>query len=257
MPTWKSPPRTESPYPNSTRDPNGTVFRLKGKGVRNVEGYGQGDLHVRVQWKCRPPELSPAAETARVCRVCDSNVNPVSKRFFERAKRFLARQEAGGRGSRFMHRFATFFQTILLHWLKQGPVLTLTDGEAHHALHVVRESRETSGSWSWTAPGTSFFAKFSRAGREDGAPEGSAKARHCRQLPYRITLAQAMTKAKTMDLIVQKATELGVHGSSPLCPSVRCRKLKRGTRRRRNSRSGTPPPSKSTQTMRVTLVAAA
>jgi len=24
------------------------VFRLKGKGVRNVQGYGQGDLHVRV-----------------------------------------------------------------------------------------------------------------------------------------------------------------------------------------------------------------
>ena len=35
-------------------------------------------------------------------------------------------------------------------------------------------------------------------------------------LPYRITLAQAVTKAKTMDLIVQKATELGVSCIVPL-----------------------------------------
>ena len=27
----------------------GTMFRLKGKGVKNLQGYGQGDLHVRVQ----------------------------------------------------------------------------------------------------------------------------------------------------------------------------------------------------------------
>jgi 16S rRNA (uracil1498-N3)-methyltransferase len=35
-------------------------------------------------------------------------------------------------------------------------------------------------------------------------------------LPYRVTLAQAVTKAKTMDLIVQKATELGVHRLVPV-----------------------------------------
>ena len=27
---------------------SGTVFRLKGKGVKNIQGYGSGDLHVRV-----------------------------------------------------------------------------------------------------------------------------------------------------------------------------------------------------------------
>ena len=27
----------------------GTLLRLKGRGVKNLQGYGQGDLHVRVQ----------------------------------------------------------------------------------------------------------------------------------------------------------------------------------------------------------------
>ena len=27
----------------------GTTFRVKGKGVKNLQGYGHGDLHVRVQ----------------------------------------------------------------------------------------------------------------------------------------------------------------------------------------------------------------
>src|SRR5437868_6392718 len=34
-------------------------------------------------------------------------------------------------------------------------------------------------------------------------------------LPFRVTLVQAVTKGKTMDLIVQKATELGAHGIVP------------------------------------------
>ena len=36
------------------------------------------------------------------------------------------------------------------------------------------------------------------------------------QLPYRITLLQAMTKGKSMDFIIQKATELCVHRIVPL-----------------------------------------
>ena len=31
-----------------------TTFRVKGKGVKNLHGYGHGDLHVRVRWKCPP-----------------------------------------------------------------------------------------------------------------------------------------------------------------------------------------------------------
>jgi molecular chaperone DnaJ len=69
---------------------NGTVFRLKGKGVRNVEGYGLGDLHVRVHVEV-PTHLNSTQKQKlqEFSALCDSNVNPLGKRFFERAKRFF------------------------------------------------------------------------------------------------------------------------------------------------------------------------
>lgn len=73
----KVPPGTQS----------GTIFRLKGKGMRNVQGYGKGDLHVRaaveVPTKLNPSQRSKLEEFAALC---DANVNPRSKSFFERAK---------------------------------------------------------------------------------------------------------------------------------------------------------------------------
>ena len=65
----------------------GTVFRLKGKGVRNVQGYGQGDLHVRVAVEV-PARLNAAQRTKlqEFAELCDENVNPLSKGFFEKAK---------------------------------------------------------------------------------------------------------------------------------------------------------------------------
>ncbi len=69
---------------------NGTVFRLKGKGVRNVQGYGHGDLHVRVAVEV-PTRLNPAqkAKLQEFAALCDQNVNPISKSFFEKAKSFF------------------------------------------------------------------------------------------------------------------------------------------------------------------------
>jgi molecular chaperone DnaJ len=66
---------------------SGTVFRLKGKGIPNVQGYGVGDLHVRVYVEV-PTHLN-AAQRARLeefAGLCDPNVNPQSKSFFEKAK---------------------------------------------------------------------------------------------------------------------------------------------------------------------------
>jgi molecular chaperone DnaJ len=65
----------------------GTVFRLKGKGVKNVQGYGFGDLHVRVAVEV-PTRLNAAqkAKLQEFSELCDSTVNPISKGFFERAK---------------------------------------------------------------------------------------------------------------------------------------------------------------------------
>lgn len=65
----------------------GTIFRLKGKGVKNVQGYGFGDLHVRVNVEV-PTQLNSVQKQKLIefGELCDANVNPKSKSFFERAK---------------------------------------------------------------------------------------------------------------------------------------------------------------------------
>lgn len=69
----------------------GTVFRLKGKGVRNVQGHGHGDLHVRVTVEV-PSRLSAAqkAKLEEFAELCDANTNPRSKSFWERARDLFA-----------------------------------------------------------------------------------------------------------------------------------------------------------------------
>jgi molecular chaperone DnaJ len=64
-----------------------TVFRLKGKGVKSLQGYGHGDLHVRVVVEV-PRNLNAAqkAKLQEFAEVCDASVNPMSKGFFEKAK---------------------------------------------------------------------------------------------------------------------------------------------------------------------------
>jgi len=68
----------------------GTVFRLKGKGMPNVHGYGRGDLLVRVQVEV-PSNLNAQqkAKLKEFAEMCDSSVHPKSKSFFEKAKAFF------------------------------------------------------------------------------------------------------------------------------------------------------------------------
>jgi molecular chaperone DnaJ len=65
----------------------GTVFRLKGKGVKNVQGYGHGDLLVRVQIEI-PAKLNAAqrAKLEEFAKLCDESVHPMSKSFLEKAR---------------------------------------------------------------------------------------------------------------------------------------------------------------------------
>ena len=65
----------------------GALFRLKGKGVKNLQGYGHGDLHVRINIEV-PTQLTGAqkAKLLEFAELCDENVNPISKNFFEKAK---------------------------------------------------------------------------------------------------------------------------------------------------------------------------
>jgi molecular chaperone DnaJ len=69
---------------------NGTVFRLRGRGIPDVQGYGNGDLHVRVSVEV-PAKLNGAqrAKLEEFAALCDANVNPRSRSFFERAKEFF------------------------------------------------------------------------------------------------------------------------------------------------------------------------
>jgi molecular chaperone DnaJ len=73
----KIPPGTQ---PNAT-------FRVKSKGVKNLQGYGHGDLHVRVQVEV-PARLNSGqkAKLQEFAALCDNDVNPISKGFFDKAK---------------------------------------------------------------------------------------------------------------------------------------------------------------------------
>lgn len=69
---------------------NGTVFRLRGKGARNVQGYGTGDLHVRIIVEV-PTQLNAAQKEKlrEFAQLCDGEVNPIGRGFFEKAKKFF------------------------------------------------------------------------------------------------------------------------------------------------------------------------
>jgi molecular chaperone DnaJ len=68
----------------------GTAFRVKGKGVKNLQGYGQGDLHVRVQVEV-PTHLNSAQKSklGEFAAMCDGNEAPIAQGFFEKAKKFF------------------------------------------------------------------------------------------------------------------------------------------------------------------------
>jgi molecular chaperone DnaJ len=68
----------------------GTMFRLKSKGVKNIQGYGSGDLHVRVNVEV-PTRLTPAqkAKLQEFSELCNGKESPLSESFFEKAKSFF------------------------------------------------------------------------------------------------------------------------------------------------------------------------
>ena len=68
----------------------GTLLRLKGRGVKNLQGYGQGDLHVRVQVEV-PTRLNSEQKTKlqEFAALCDGKEAPLAQGFFEKAKKFF------------------------------------------------------------------------------------------------------------------------------------------------------------------------
>ncbi len=66
---------------------SGSVFRLKGKGVPDVRGYGHGDALVRVIIET-PKRLSPRQRELleEFARLSGEEVHPISKGFFDKVK---------------------------------------------------------------------------------------------------------------------------------------------------------------------------
>jgi molecular chaperone DnaJ len=70
----------------------GTVFRVKGKGVKNVQGYGTGDLLVRIVVEIpKKLTLQQRAKLEEFADACDESVHPKSSGFFTKAKDFFTR----------------------------------------------------------------------------------------------------------------------------------------------------------------------
>ena len=66
------------------------VFRVRGKGVKNLQGYGHGDLHVRVQVEV-PTRLNheQKAKLQEFAALCDGQEAPLAQGFFDKAKKFF------------------------------------------------------------------------------------------------------------------------------------------------------------------------
>jgi molecular chaperone DnaJ len=69
---------------------SGVTFRVKSKGVKNLQGYGHGDLRVRVQVEV-PTHLNPEqkARLQAFAESCGEDANPISKSFFEKARKLF------------------------------------------------------------------------------------------------------------------------------------------------------------------------
>lgn len=96
----------------------------------------------------------------------------------------------------------------------RGKVITLSPAQTHHAMTVLR-IREGERVALLDGAGHEFLCEPRRSARSElefaVVQENSIPA-----LPCKITLIQSLTKGKSMDFIVQKATELGAHRIIPI-----------------------------------------
>tara|TARA_Y100000588_G_scaffold188492_1_gene202510 strand:- start:145 stop:909 length:765 start_codon:yes stop_codon:yes gene_type:complete len=95
-----------------------------------------------------------------------------------------------------------------------GDEISLPRGEVHHAFNVLR-IREGERVVVLDGQGTELMCVVTAAEKNDVRLDVQQRNK-VQPLPYRVTLLQAMTKGKSMDFIIQKATELCVHRIVPL-----------------------------------------
>lgn len=95
-----------------------------------------------------------------------------------------------------------------------GPVLTLPPGEAHHAAHVLR-LRPGDPAVVLDGAGREFICAVEDTGRE-ALRLAVTQVRAHPAPACRVTLLQALPKAKLIEAIIEKATELGAARVVPL-----------------------------------------
>lgn len=95
-----------------------------------------------------------------------------------------------------------------------GAGLLLSESEAHHALEVLRLRRGDRVS-VLNGAGDEFLCEIERVEKRTVGLKVVHKQVHP-PLPFKLCLVQAIPKGKAMELIVQKAAELGVHRIVPI-----------------------------------------
>jgi len=96
----------------------------------------------------------------------------------------------------------------------QQKILHLSERESHHGLRVLRV-REGERVVALDGAGSEFMCEVQDI-HDDTLSLKVLQKNFGARVPYQITLMQAIPKGKTMESIVQKATELGVHRIVPL-----------------------------------------
>ena len=103
--------------------------------------------------------------------------------------------------------------------LAVGETIALPDPVAHHAWVVrLQPGAELT---LFNGDGGEYLAQLAAVGKKSASARILAFVERDRELPYEITLAQALPEASKMDWIIEKAVEMGVAAIQPLA-AQRC-----------------------------------
>ena len=98
--------------------------------------------------------------------------------------------------------------------LAVGATIDLPEALAHH-VHVLR-LQAGAELCLFNGDGGQYLAQLAEIGKRRASATIVAFVAHDVELPYEITLAQALPEASKMDWIIEKAVELGAAGIQPL-----------------------------------------
>ncbi|MEP6906804.1 MAG: 16S rRNA (uracil(1498)-N(3))-methyltransferase [Pseudoxanthomonas sp.] len=99
--------------------------------------------------------------------------------------------------------------------LSVGSTQVLPDSAAAHLVRVLR-MREGDACVLFNGDGNDYAARITAAGKREVAVEILSTSAVSNESPLSITLVQGIARGEKMDLILQKATELGVAGVVPV-----------------------------------------